>query len=368
MKPLCALVSLFVLATPAHFVLATPALLVLATPGWAADFKPPFDTRLPAAKSASRPCAPLSAPIISLDLPSKYGASGQAAGTRRDVVDSAADAAFSDAMAPIKTYMGDVVKAANDYQRTGSPSAANCALDHLVHWAKGQGLSAPNTHTSWFKLATTVAGLSAALMQIEPALADRRADAELARRWLGQRGQAISRYFDELPMPRAARNNHRAWAGLAVASAGVVARDSKLVAWGADSLRLVSCQATLEGALPLELERGSKALEYHLYALAALMPLAEITARAGGAPYETCAGALHRIAAFTVKGIADPAHVAALAGAAQSGKAPSASKLVFLEPYLARFPDRLPEARRLLAQRPLGLTDLGGNQTLLYAR
>ncbi len=349
-------------------LLTCMALILGATPTLAVDYLPPFSTRLPDIKATSRPCAPLSEPVIGLDLPSKYGAARPASGSRRDTVDSAAEAAFSEAMAPVKAFMGDVVKAANDYQRTGRMSAAHCALDHLVHWARNGAFSERASHTSWFKSATTVAGLSAALMQVEPALGERQADMDLVRLWLKGHGLAISGYFDALQMPRAARNNHRAWAGLAVASAGVVARDAKLVAWGADSLRLVACQATAEGALPLELERGSKALDYHLYALAALMPLAEITARGGAKPYETCAGALHRIADVTVKALADPTSMAALTGATQTDKPPSPSKLVFLEPYLARFPERLPDARHLLKQRPLGLTDLGGNQTLLYRR
>jgi poly(beta-D-mannuronate) lyase len=351
---------------------ALASCFLLQSSAMAAEFKPPFATRLPDSKAAQRACPALSAPVINFNLPSKYGAAKPSAaiGNRRDKVDEDAESDFEEAMAPIKDFMSDVVKAANDYQRTGRISAANCALNHLVHWAQSGALKEPETHTSWFKLATTTAGLSFALMQIEPALGARHADVKLVSNWLGAHGKAISTYFDGLKMPRASRNNHRAWAGLAVASAGTLTHDARLVNWGAESLRLVVCQATAEGALPLEIERGAKAREYHFYALAALMPLAEIIARSGQNPFEICADALHRIAGFTVRAVAQPSAIEALAGARQAGngKPPSASRLVFLEPYLARFPGKLPEANTLLKQRPLGSTDLGGNQTLLYAR
>ncbi len=330
----------------------------------AADIKPPFATRQPDTKMASKPCPPLTNPVVSFDLQSKYGQSG----SRRDRIDEEAEAAFEAAMQPIKEFMGDVVKAANDYHRTGRRSAAECSLAHLRHWAIGDALREPESHTSHFKLATTLTGLSSAFMQTEPALPAGSADAKLIKEWLAKRANQLRLYFDTLKAPRSSRNNHRAWAGLAVASAGVVANDRKLLDWGMDSYRLVICQATADGALPLEIERGAKAREYHFYALAALTPLAEIGQKNGRSSYGECAGALHRVAAYTLQSIANPAIMAAAAKAAQSGgtKSPSSSKLTFLEPYTARFPDRMTPFKGLLANQPFGLTDLGGNQTILY--
>jgi poly(beta-D-mannuronate) lyase len=337
----------------------------------AAELRAPFDTRMPDTKASPKACPALTPPITSFDLQSKYGAAQSGnQGNKRDALNDEAEAAFEASMKPIKAFMGDVVKAANDYHRTGRQSAAACALAHLAHWAKNDALREPGTHTSYYKLATTVAGLSSAMMQIEPALAKNSADRLLVTSWLATRASQISTYFEELKTPRSSRNNHRAWAGLAVASAGIVASNKTLLNWGLASYKLVVCQATTQGALPLELERGSKAREYHLYALAALAPLAEIGSKNGMASYSECNDALHRVAAFTIAAIENPAEVKALAGVKQSGgdKLPSASKLTFLESYGTRFPTKIAGANALFKQRPLGLTDLGGNQTLLYAK
>jgi poly(beta-D-mannuronate) lyase len=346
-------------------------LLTLFSQAALADMRAPFDTREPDIKASPKACQPLTPPIVIFDLQSKYGAAQSGnQGKKRDTVDEEAEASFEAGMKPIKVFMADVVKAANDYHRTGRQTAAVCALAHLAHWAKADALREPGSHTSYYKLATTIAGLSSAMMQIEPALSRDSADRVLVSRWLATRANQIRTYFDGLKTPRSSRNNHRAWAGLAVASAGVVAKDKTLLDWGLTSYKLVVCQASSEGALPLELERGSKAREYHFYALAALTPLAEIGSRNGIPVYSECNDALHRIATFTVASIEDSSSISKLAGVKQSGgdKKPSASKLTFLEPYEHRFPDKIVGARLLFKQRPFGLTDLGGNQTLLYAK
>jgi poly(beta-D-mannuronate) lyase len=120
----------------------------------------------------------------------------------------------------------------------------------------------------------------------------------------------------------------------------------------------------------MEVERGRKALEYHLYALAALVTLAELGERNGLPLYKECGGALGRVVAFTLDAIADPSRIVALAGTAQdpAGSYLTPAKLVFMEPWLQRHPDAAVRVASLLAQRPLALTDLGGDQTLLYGR
>jgi poly(beta-D-mannuronate) lyase len=338
-----------------------------ATTGAGAQaMRPPFETRQPDPRAAARPCPTTAEPVAAFDLPSKYGQGGRG---KRDTLDEDAEAAFEAAMAPIKAFTQAVAKSANDYQRSGRASAAECALAHLARWAGSDALRAPESHTAWYKLATTVAGLSASLMQIDPAIRDR-PERDTAARWLQARGQAVRGYFDGLRTPRSSRNNHRAWAGLAAASAGAAAGDRALLDWGVASYRLVICQATREGALPLEIERGSKAREYHLYALAALTPLAALAERNGIPAVNACDNALDRVAAYTLAALADPTDIERRAGARQAGrdKPPSASKLVFLEPWLKRHPDKAESVAAYLKQRPLTLTDLGGDQTLLYAK
>jgi poly(beta-D-mannuronate) lyase len=332
----------------------------------AAALDGPFPVRLPDSKASSRPCAEPQPPVTSFAPISKYGQAGAA----RDQLDVEAGKAFEDAMKPVRAFSRDVVKAANDYHRTGRMSAAECAVQHLAQWSKADALASPGSHTAWFKLATTLSGLSLAYLQVKPALRGREMESRDIESWLNRRGKDVAQYFQTLNTPRSSRNNHRAWAGLAAAAAAAASGDKALLAQAAESFRVSACQATPAGALPMEVERGRKALEYHLYALAALTTLAEIGERNGLPLHKECSGALGRIAAFTLDAIGDPSRIAALAGVAQDPADAylTPAKLVFLEPWAARHPDTADRASALLARRPLALTDLGGDQTLLYGR
>jgi poly(beta-D-mannuronate) lyase len=333
----------------------------------AQGFQPPFPVRVPVAGAVmERPCPAIAPPLLSFDPPSRYDGSGSA----RDTVNPAAEAAYEEAIKPLRSFMSDVTRAANAYQASGAAKAADCALDHLLAWARAGALAKPGQHQAWFKLSTSVAGLSLAAMQIAPATQTRAGEMKFVLDWLAERARAVRGHFEALNMPRASRNNHRAWGGLAAAAAGVVASDRALFDWGMDSYRIVVCQARDDGALPLELDRGAKALDYHLYALTVLAQLAELGARNGVDTHGLCEGALQRVVAFTLSGLAYPGKIAAVAGKPQdkAGTDPSPAKLAFLEIYGARFPERVASASAWLRKRPLGFPDLGGDQTILYGR
>ena len=60
------------------------------------------------------------------------------------------------------------------------------------------------------------------------------------------------------------------------------------------------------GALPLEMARGGRALHYHLYALAPLVLLAEFGEVNHLDLYAHANGAIHRLVDFSVAGLQDP--------------------------------------------------------------
>ena len=151
----------------------------------------------------------------------------------------------------------------------------------------------------------------------------------------------------------------------------MVADDRKLLDWAVAAYKAGVCGATAQGGLPLELTRGKKALEYHLFALNALVPVAAF-AEANAIPaYNICNGALSKIVRFTLRSIADPTAMSAAAGKAQEPfpkGLPPAQSVAFLELYRRAFPGAVPMEAQLLALRPFVTTNLGGNQTLLYGR
>jgi poly(beta-D-mannuronate) lyase len=163
------------------------------------------------------------------------------------------------------------------------------------------------------------------------------------------------------------RNNHAYWAGLAVAATGDTVGDPALVAWGLRQAEVGITQIRPDGTLPLEMERGARALHYHLFALTPLVMLAEIGLRHGAKLYAARHGALRRLAERALAGLDDPAWFAVRAGAPQDapGHLPP-EDVAWMEPYYARFrdPGLEPWLDRL---RPVRSARLGGDVTAQFA-
>jgi poly(beta-D-mannuronate) lyase len=332
----------------------------------AADLPVPFSLRDPATIT-QRPieCNKMPEPVLALELPSKYGDDGP----ERDDVDEEADKAFEAAMKPVRAYQSLAVRQANRFTERGRSGDGRCAIALLAQWASANALSDMRNNTAVFKLATTLSALSIAYLQVR-ALASEEEKTRIGG-WLAASAERIRTNFGERTSESAAFGNHRAWAGLAVAAAGLAANRGDLVEWGLASHEAILCHAEPDGALPLEIRRGKKARDYHIFALSPLTLLAEIGVSQGRASYELCDRAMGRIITFTFAAIADPAKIAEMAEVEQAlfpdeAPLPPTNRLAFMEPYLKRFPGAVPQAEAILASRPLKSTDLGGDMTLLF--
>src|SRR5262249_7960788 len=98
-------------------------------------------------------------------------------------------------------------------------------------------------------------------------------------------------------------NNHRYWSGLAVGAAAIAANDRALFGWAVDAYDVFVAEER-NGVLPREAARGRRALHYHLFALEALEPLAELGA-ANGVDLRARRGALARLAGHVLDGLGD---------------------------------------------------------------
>jgi poly(beta-D-mannuronate) lyase len=354
-----------------------PALLICSSPAGAQDKAPlqaPFHLRTQAGplqteQRGAKSCAPAPAAVTRLSITSKYGDDGP----QRDTINPDADAAARNEMQDIRAFSRQVVKAANEYTRSGNPAAARCTLSLLADWRRAGALMQIDNANAEFERVSTLAGLSLALLQVSPAVG-REPDYAPTVAWMRELAQAATRYFDGSSKLKGSRNNHRDWAALAAASVATLSGDRALLDWSARAYQAEVCSAGAEGGLPLELERGQKARDYHLFALSALAPLAAILQSNGIDAGAECKGALHRIVGFTLKALDDPSQMAALAGKPQEalkGKKdgdgmPGPNQLAFLEAYVKQYPEQGPAVGRWLRLRPFASTNLGGNQTLLY--
>ncbi len=110
-------------------------------------------------------------------------------------------------------------------------------------------------------------------------------------------------------------------------------------------------QVTPEGTLPLEMERASMALHYHLFAAAALVLLAELAEFNGFDLYNENGGALRRLVLRAASGLADPPFFAKRTGVPQQPQdLGNAGIISWGRPFARRFPN--PILDELLAKTP----------------
>jgi poly(beta-D-mannuronate) lyase len=335
--------------------------------GASAEILSPFSPRLPSDSATKTVCAAPPAPVVSLATISKYGDDGP----QRDTIDPQANRAFEAQMAPIRTFSQSVVKMASRYTEQGRSADARCTFAWLDAWAQGHALSQMDNPNAQFERAQILAGLSIALLQVSPAVKQDGRFASVVD-WMTDLAVSTNSFFDATRETlKGSRNNHAYWAALASSGVAAVANDRALLDWAVKTYSAGVCGATTQGGLPLELARGKKAREYHLFALNALIPVAAFAEANGVAAYNVCNGALHKIVQFTLQSLRDPAAIAAAAGKVQepfSKGLPPARNIAFLEIYHRVFPGAAPMERDLLALRPFVATNMGGNQTLLYGR
>jgi poly(beta-D-mannuronate) lyase len=315
------------------------------------------------AKSDGAACGDEQAPVTRLSHGSRYAGDGPA----RADIDREAHAAVEAALAPIDATIEAVARAANG-ARTADDVA--CVVTTLHLWADADALSDLRSVNAQLSAPARIGGFALAYLQIAPAARDDHPGrARRIEQWLASRARASARWFETEAPPRSRRNNLRAWAGLAAAAAGRAVDDPDLTEWAAGTVRLVACAADADGALPHEMARGKRALQYQLHALAPLVTTAALLEAEGRDLFAACEGALHRAVAFVPRAFAEPDLVRGKAGAAQmlltGADRLAPHDLAWTEIYLARFEAAPLRALAVPFDRPAH-SKLGGTQDGLW--
>ena len=189
------------------------------------------------------------------------------------------------------------------------------------------------------------------------------------------------------------RNNHHYLRGSVDMAWGALTGDDRRFQAGIEAYRDALADMRPDGSLPLETERGARALWYQRHAIASLVVIAEIAANQGLDLYglQTDGRDIHGAIRFLLDAIEEPAKVLPYAAANSNpgtDSGPGDQDLSFLdqrghdrhymawvEIYAARFPDR-PESKRLLALlartdpdfRPMIDDYSGGATTCFFAQ
>jgi hypothetical protein len=253
-------------------------------------------------------CDTLTTPPALVETPSKYD---QTDPTRSVLVASAAQSRDT-VLRPIRTAVQDL------YASVAASGSHECAILTIANWATANALGDMRSEDAFLSRDRLVS--ETVLLLLDAAgkghfAADQRARIEP---WLRAIAHSTIEFYDHRAGRRSRLNNHRYWAGLAVGSIGYLLGDDVLVSWATDSFRIGVCQVDARGYLPLELARGSQALNYHVYALRPLLAFAALAETHGDMVGDICGDGLTRLTVATRAALADPLSLGRIVGTPQA--------------------------------------------------
>jgi poly(beta-D-mannuronate) lyase len=313
-------------------------------------------------------CPAAAEPVVALGFGSRYTDDSK----NRSDFDEESDKAVTAALKPIDEFIADLARQTDvvnnpDSGEEARLAAATCVMDLILPWAEADALSDLSTQGASLSAPSRVGGIAFAYAAARTRLPD--AGSPVIDAWLLARARQTMTFFDTEAPTRAARNNLRAWAGVAVARIGLTLDDPVLIGWGAVSATLVVCTAAPDGSLPQEMWRGRLALHYQLHAVAPLVLTAALLEERRPGLFAICDNAIPRVVGFTVAALADPALVEEITGDKQTVGGPDDPprdfELAWGPAYLRFMPD--PKVEALIKDvEKLGNSKLGGDQRLLW--
>lgn len=224
--------------------------------------------------AASAGCAFIATPPVRLATTSKYDQSIAS----KSVIDGDAFSVRRAALSPVSAAIA-ALRGEHD---------ANCAAEALLRWARAGALTDMATEDANLSRDRMVIDILSIASRLKRQGRDLSQSPE-ARQWFATLATQTMRFYDLQAGPVSRRNNHRYWAGLSVGASGYFLGDGRMVGWAKQSFETGACQIAADGTLPLELARGDKALEYHLYAYRALNGLRDLAASHGDRLAGPCA-------------------------------------------------------------------------------
>ncbi len=227
------------------------------------------------------------------------------------IIDPERQEAYRKSSDGVKNVGMAIVKAADNFRSSGSRSAAQCAMAQIVTLA-ARALACREDVVESGLLRAGMGGRCDCDCVSEGAgdgpCHDRN---RLTRSPNGWRMSAsrLENYYDTHKSAGHgdSQNNHLYWAGVELAAIGVAANNRKDFDWAMATYDNGVDQIQSRRALPFEMARGSRALHYHLYALAPLVLLAEFGEANHLDLYAHANGAIHRLVNFSIAGLQDPA-------------------------------------------------------------
>jgi poly(beta-D-mannuronate) lyase len=274
------------------------------------------------------------------------------------IIDPMRQEAYRKSSDGVKRVGMEIVQAADAYRTTGSKQAAQCAMNQILTLAQEHALAGKMSSSQAYYVQGWVAGaIAIAYLKVRETGIATPQQAQTVAAWLQSIGKQTIAYYEE---HRKAQNNHLYWAGVELAAIGVAADNPKDFAWAMETYNTGVDKIQPDGTLPLEIARGSRALHYHLYALAPLVLLAEFGETNHMDLYARANGAIHRLVNTSVAGLLDPTPFVKATNVQQEvPKTISGDQIGWAPPYVKRFPN--PALEQMIQAAPgLSVFYLGG--------
>lgn len=220
----------------------------------------------------------------------------------------------------------------SDRAAAGDNVAAKCAVVALETWANDGGyLGEFTTKQAIYQRGWDLVAITIVYLKVKHvASAEQQTKIES---WLQQFADVVAKFYDDRNQ---LRNNQYYWMGAGQALVAVATDSVKHWQLAKQTFDHAMAAINADGMLPLELQRGSRALFYHAYAAIPLVLMAELADTIGEDWYKP---KLHALIATTHKALGTSKPIfAGITGAKQdtTGLRPG-----WIQLYVARFPNRL---------------------------
>jgi len=260
------------------------------------------------------------------------------------IIDPVRQEAYRKSSDGVKAVGMAIVKAADDFRTTGSHKAAQCAMAQILTLAQEHSLAGKmSSSQAYYVQGWVVGAIAVAYLKVRETGLATPQQTETIAKWMESVGGQTKSFYDAYKIAGhgGGENNHLYWAGVELAAIGVVANNQNDFDWAMAAYDVGANKIQPDGTLPLEMARGSKALHYHLYALAPLVLIAEFGEANHIDLYAHANGALHRLVNVSIAGLRDPALFDKATGVQQEvPKTINGDQIGWAPPYLRRFPNR----------------------------
>lgn len=242
------------------------------------------------------------------------------------------------------THLGQYAsKAADAWLENGSRAAAACAYALLAAAADADAWDGKMPQNNGAYLQNwMLSGSAIAYLKVRNSGGGTPEQDAKIQKWFGAVGARVREYFDvQRTRPGSdAWNNHMYWAGLAVGAQGIACNDENAFLWGMLAYHAGVMSVQPDGSLVAEMNRAGMAEHYQLYALDALVMLAELASANGMNVYTENDGAIHRLAKFSAEGLENPSMIEKRTGVPQNLPETIAGlEIGWAVPYAKRFPN-----------------------------